>query len=920
MDGSRLIADMAALSAFTRDSQHNRLLRLDFPLHDGPPGAVMLVNSLLAREEISRDFHFKVEVISDDAHIELTSMITRMVTISMVRNDGSLRYFNGYVTQFGLVKADGGFAFYEMILEPWLAFARLRQDLVSFHLRSVIEITEDTFAHYRQRDWKTRLYGDDPKLTCANQYNETDYNHLHRRWEAMGLHYWYEHRADGHTLWLGDNTETADPIDAVAGAANPDEIAFRSAAGSLEDDGIHAWQAVRRIGSGFVTLASFDYKNPGSRIVDSHSLNRQGDVFAYERYAYTGYGYENSRDGEERATRQMQAMDAMTQYFEAKGNDRNAMAGRSFKLGGHFSGELRRTPQGEPPRASISSRDYLILAVEHIASNNYHAGPGAQSHYENKLTCIRKSIRWRPGPDFNSTPCPDPGVQSAIVVGPPGEDIYTDEFGRVKLQFHWDRIGKFDVNSSPWIRPMMPLAGVLRGLPTIHRVKDEVLVQFLGGNVDHPIVTGAVYNNNNMPSWRLPGQRALTGLRTSELSDGGGNGGGVRSNHLILDDTNGKIQAQLKSDHQHSQLSLGHITRIEDNAGRKDARGEGWELASNAWGVARAGKGMLITTEARPNAASHIKSMDETVQRLSAAHGRHKAQAELALEHGAQEGGQQIDVADVVKSQNAEIKGAGGADGAFPELSAPHLVLASPAGIETTTAQSTHIASAEHTAMTTGRNLSIATGDSLFASISQAFRLFVHKAGMKLVAAAGKVTIQAKTDDIEVIANKVLSLISESDWVDIRGKKGVRLHGAGSMVEISDKVQVFTASPTLFYGNLETVAPKNRPQPTIAPSAIPTTEQLFHTVQGHPNGPTYANLPYEIYKAGVLVDEGITDNLGRVVIKHEEGVPAYRIKFPNSEEFTLQVSPRFASENAEQALSNDGIRSLDNTPGGRVYD
>ena len=269
MDGSRLIADMAGMSVLTKESQHNRLLRLDFPLHDGPPGAVMLVNSLLAREEISRDFRFKVEVISDDAHIELTSMITRMVTISMVRNDGSLRYFNGYVTQFGLVKADGGFAFYEMILEPWLAFARLRQDLVSFHQRSVIEITEDTFAHYRQRDWKTRLYGDDPKLTCANQYNETDYNHLHRRWEAMGLHYWYEHRADGHTLWLGDNTETADPIDAAAGAAIPDEIAFRSAAGSLEDDGIHAWQAVRRIGSGFVTLASFDYKNPGSRIVDT---------------------------------------------------------------------------------------------------------------------------------------------------------------------------------------------------------------------------------------------------------------------------------------------------------------------------------------------------------------------------------------------------------------------------------------------------------------------------------------------------------------------------------------------------------------------------------------------------------------------------------------------------------------------------
>ena len=190
-------AILAALSAFGSASQEQRLLRLHFPRDDGPANAVLLVNSIKARERVSRDFSIEADLLSDDAHLALKAVMGRMVTISMVRDDGSLRYFNGYVGQFRLLHADGGFAAYRMVLQPWLAFARLRQDNVSFHGQSVMQLTETTFGHYEQRDWKTSLQGDDPQLTCANQHNETDYNHLHRRWEALGWHYWYEHRADG---------------------------------------------------------------------------------------------------------------------------------------------------------------------------------------------------------------------------------------------------------------------------------------------------------------------------------------------------------------------------------------------------------------------------------------------------------------------------------------------------------------------------------------------------------------------------------------------------------------------------------------------------------------------------------------------------------------------------------------------------
>ncbi|MFS2215049.1 type VI secretion system Vgr family protein [Telluria sp. Tellsp104] len=780
MGGGQAIAAGAALSAFSFDAQHDRLMRLDFPQDDGPE-AILLPNRLSAHEEVSRCFRFEVELLSDDARVSLKAIMGRMVTISLAREDGSLRYFNGYVTEFRFLRADGGFAFYHMVLEPWLAFAKLRKDNVSFHGKSVIELTELTFARYRQADWNPVIVGQYPRMTCANQYDETDYNHLHRRWEELGLHYWYEHRADGHTLWLSDRSTLAQPIDPT-GIDDAGEIPFRNKAGSLEDDGIREWSPVRRLGSGQTTLASFDYKNPVAQRSTAESLNNQGDVFPYEIYEDTGsYGFRTHDEGEQLAQQRMGERDANTQTFEARGNDRTAQPGRCFKLADHFSAELRVPKRGEPAQPSIRDRDYLILSVDHEASNNYQAGPGAPSNYENTFHCVRKDIQWRPGRHYNSQPCTYHGIQTAIVVGPAGAEIHSDGYGRVKVQFHWDRLGKYDENSSPWLRVMSPGAGVEFGHIRLPRVGEEVGVVFVNGNIDHPLILGVLYNYTHMPPWQLPEQQALTGLRSRELQSGEGSG---RGNHLVLDDTPGKVQAQLKSDHQCSQLSLGHITRIEDTSGRKDTRGEGWEIATNAWGVARAGKGMLLTTEARNNAALHSKDMGETVERLSAASDIHENLAETARLNNTQDSPTQQDaVVNLIKKQNDDIKGNRADDAKFPELAQPHLVLSSPAGIASSTAQSTHIASDGHTALTTGRSLSIASGDSLFASIRQTFRLFVHKAGMKLVAAAGDIDMEALSDSINLLAK--LNITQGANTITITAKEEIVINGGGSYAKFT---------------------------------------------------------------------------------------------------------------------------------------
>ena len=902
---------LRSLKNLIGERQHQRILRLSFPNNDGPD-CEFVVNELDARESMSRDFEYTIEILSDNSALELKDIQGKLMIVALVRKDGTLRHFSGYCFSFRLKKA-GNIAFYEATLSPWLTYLSLRKDNYLFHNATLYDQILSIFRDYGTLAvWDFVVQGHDAPMTDACQFDETDANYLHRRLEDAGIYYSYEHDKNGHKLKLANDSVAAAPID-----GDPD-ILFHRHGGAEEEDAISEWTPVRDIVAGSVTVAAFDFKNPVPRSMSIPTLNKQGRVRDIESYEYVGaYGYKNRHDGDRLARLRMEEVEAVGKHYEAASNNGRVQPGRGFKL----VNRLGRDPFGK----GGAKTEFLILTVHHTASNNYLQEADQPPHYSNRFTCIRKAIPWRPGREFNSVDTRILAPQTATVVGPDGQgSIYTDEYGRIRVQFHWDRVGERDERSSAWIRVSSSWAGAQLGAPSAHRVGSEVVVQWLDGSPDRPLVTGAVHNAHYMPPWALPSQQVLTGLRSRELRPGGGNTEAGRSNHLILDDTNQGIQAQLKSDHQHSQLSLGHITRIEGNAGRMDGRGEGWELASDAWGVARAGRGMLLTTEARPRAASHIKDMAETVQRLRQARERHKALAEAAQLSGAQEKSeQQADVAAVIDAQNDAIGGKG--TGAFPELAAPHLVLASPAGIETTTAQSTHIASGEHTALTTGKSLSIAAGDSFFASIAHAFSVFVQKASMKLIAAVGKILIQAQRDDIELIAHKVLSLISETDWMELRAKKGIRLQGSDSMVEISDLVRVFTSSPVQFHGNLVTLAPQNRPQPAAPLPVEPTPEKLNYILQTHAaGGRLHANVPYTLYKGDAKVEDGLTDEFGRIAIEHQDGTPHYRVVLANGEQLSLQAAARLAAsdeaQHHEHRQSNGGWRAFDDAPDGRRHD
>ncbi|MES2259988.1 MAG: type VI secretion system tip protein TssI/VgrG [Pseudomonadota bacterium] len=495
------------LQQMIRGRQHDRILRLSFPQGDGP-SAQLLVNRLDAFEALSRPFEFTVELLSNDPNLELKALQGKQLCVELVRRDGTLRYFCGHVFSFSLKTVDGNVSYYEAKLGPWYKYLEMRKDNYLFHYTTLYQQTSSIFGDYGGlADWEWRVRSGDEVMTDSCQYGESDSNYLERKWVAAGIVYWFEHGPGGHRMVLSDDTTSVPPIDGNI------EIPFQRHAGAFEEDGIGEWSPSRQVTEGSVALASYDFKSARPAVTTLPTLNKQGAVPDIESYEYTGaLGFKNGDAGRSLAQLRMEEMEAAGKQFTGAGNNRQAMPGRWFRLSGHFD----TSGSG----ADKQAREFLITEVRHSVSNNYHVSATAPSRYENTLTCIRKIIPWRAGRDHNSVETKIHGIQTATVVGPKGEEIHTDKYGRVRVQFHWDRAGGNDEKSSAWIRVATPWAGSNFGMTSIPRIGTEVLIQFIDGSPDRPIITGMVPNANTMPPWTLPDNKTQSGVLTRSTPGG----------------------------------------------------------------------------------------------------------------------------------------------------------------------------------------------------------------------------------------------------------------------------------------------------------------------------------------------------------------------------------------------------------------
>jgi type VI secretion system secreted protein VgrG len=469
-----------------------------------PLGAdVLLLEGFGGRESISEPFHFELSLLSEQKQIDFEAATGMRATIKFLKDDGEiLRYVNGHVISFSQGGSVQNLYRYRATLVPWLWLLTYSGGCRIFQHKTVPEIVSQIFTERGfSKDFSLRLGGTyEPREYCV-QYRETDFSFVSRLLEEEGICYFFEHTADKHTLVLADQPGKFTPC--------PNQPVARyhtSADDHLDEDAIASWSTGQQVRTGKYTARDFNFEQPRFDLLTTIS---GGDKRRLEQYDYPGE-YMNTGLGERLVRIRIEEQDAMRSAATGAGDCRAFTAGYRFDLADHYRPDANRT--------------YVLVSVSHAAylPANYESNAGGGgATYHNEFVCIPfTATPYRPP---RTTPVPVvQGTQTATVVGPAGEEIYTDKYGRVKVQFHWDREGKYDENSSCWIRVSQPWAGGGWGAVSIPRIGQEVVVDFLEGDPDKPIIVGRVYNAAQMPPYELPGGADMMGFKSNTTKGGGG--------------------------------------------------------------------------------------------------------------------------------------------------------------------------------------------------------------------------------------------------------------------------------------------------------------------------------------------------------------------------------------------------------------
>ncbi|HGM6310533.1 TPA: type VI secretion system tip protein TssI/VgrG [Pseudomonas putida] len=465
----------------------------------------LLLEHFSGSEGLSRLYQLDLALLSQRIDVKLKSLIGRLATVEIELADGNFRYINGYINRFSTQGSDGGYVRYSALLGPWLWMLTCRFDSRIFQDKTVQDVVSEVFAGFGSlAKYEFRLNKSLKPYSYITQYRESDFSFVQRLLENEGLFYYFEHTADAHVMIITDDSSTLLPL------PEQPQIRFHSASVTETADSITQWHASRQLQSGKIAVRTFDYRQPRNFLpVTMQSLNEQGDVDKFEIYDFPGqYTHGTYEAGENLVRNRIEALELVGKTFYGDSNCRAMKPGYTFELTQHYVHDS----------GDAENRQFLLLSVEHRGSNNYMTGD--QAGYHNKFVCVRRKIAFRP--QLSTRKPLINGPQTAIVVGLPGEEIFTDELGRVKLQFHWDRLGAFNDQSSCWVRVAQSGASGGFGSIQIPRIGDEVVVVFLDGNPDRPLIMGSLYNSTNTPPWSLPANKTQSGFLTRSMKGDGG--------------------------------------------------------------------------------------------------------------------------------------------------------------------------------------------------------------------------------------------------------------------------------------------------------------------------------------------------------------------------------------------------------------
>jgi type VI secretion system VgrG family protein len=893
-----------------RFSQDRRVLRLSTPAGDD----VLLAESLRGEEAVSQGFRFQVAALSLDAAIPLKSLMGQPVLVELLTAGGHerLRPFHGHVTAAELTGANGGFARYQLTIDPWTAFLALGRDSRIFQDRTVFDILDTVFQAYDGKGrlapaWRFDILDRSvyPQRSVTTQYQESDLAFVQRLMYEEGLFYFFEHESAPDSPSFGKHTLViADHNGAFAPNAQA-HVRYTQPGAVMKEDSVDRWRTELRMQTNAIELASWDYRSRTPREVSSSAA---GQDTLTSRDVPGAYAYPTREQGQRIADNQLQAHQARKEVHVGAGTVRTFAAGTRFTLHDHSKYD------------GGDGSSFTILRVSHLTHNNLNAdtdnaltrllgqcklkaanhsdlasslhavggGRGERPVYRNRIDAIRSNIPYRAsGTDGQGQLLhPRPvirGQQTAIVVGPPGAVVHTDRDHRIKVQFHWQRGvashsrlehpspdghtgAPADDRAGVWVRvatPLAPVAGANWGGNALPRVGQEVLIDFLEGNIDRPVVIGAVHNgrgqsdaqhnqvahgggasSGNAPMW-FPGEdgghahpAVLSGIK-SQAMQASQTGVGAFS-QLVFDDSPGEARVSLQhhtSPHRDTaELNLGHLRHQVDNQ-RLGPVAFGAELKTEHSAALRAGRGMLLTTDLAAGTVAHLDSraaarqIEQSAQLLASL-------ADTAQKHNARlpDDGEARELPAVRAMQHSsrvvqstdDGKGTSGSgQGTATAYEEPHLQLSAPSGIAATTPASVVFSSGTSTVVSAGQDINLAAQGASFHGVSRGISLFTYgkasnadkpnkETGIRLHAASGKVSSQSQAGPSRLTADKAVTVASVTKTVTVAARKHVLLTAQGAYLKLEGgNIELHGPGKIAFKAAMKELAGPNSSKPVL---------------------------------------------------------------------------------------------------------
>ncbi|WGS49125.1 type VI secretion system tip protein VgrG [Paraburkholderia sp. D15] len=903
-------------------AQQDRLLKLDTPAGKN----VLLPHRVTGRSRIGRDYLFMLDCVSTSGDVQLKTLIAQTVTLWMQQTDGAYLPHHGYVHMARRLGSEGSLTTYQLTFSSWMHFLRFRRDQRHWQDKSVDEIVSDVFNQHPQARGMFRFALSKPLPSRSYcRQDETDWNFVHRLLEDEGLYGVWQQASDGnsHTLIITDRLETLEPL-------SPETVGFSRAGVNNEADALTQWSGTRTLQSVLLSTRTFDYKNPSTPFnpkgTSIPTLGNQGALpNQAEVYEYTGgYTYPLQDRGDDLSKIRMEEWESQAKRFHGEGGLRAIDAGRRFVVEGHPAHD----------QDAGNQREFAVIEVEWIIENNLPLSgheadyphslnnrlaqaraddPGKQlsvahvdgstGFYRVSVEAQRTTVPYRSPFEHHK---PEAKLESAIVAGPKGQEAYTDALNRIKVLFVWDRINEGDERASCWVRVAQSDTGDGYGGVHMPRAGEELLIGYIGNDIDRPIALHRVYNGAAKPQWHSNG--LLSGFRSKEFSGDG-------FNQMLMDDATGQNRVHLYSSSTNAQLHLGYLINHTGNT-RGNFLGSGFDLSSEAYGALRAGRGLYVSTHPVVSEPLDAQAAGNQLAGATGVLDAASQASEASQAESLKDGHDALKTfADSTQHSEAGATGgggntAGGGTGNASAFTQPVMLFAAPAGIALSTQKSAHLAADQHINLVSGQSTHIATGKSLVASVTSKLSLFVQNAGMKLFAAKGKIQIQAHADNVELTAQKSLLLSSVTEKVQAAAQQEILLTSGGAYIRVKDgNIEIHAPGKIDFKGaNFPFSGPTRMDVTNPAFKDMPTRRLTLNTMAS-PSATNVApaGMPYKLYADGALIKQGVFDRTGQLPIDHQVTTQKYMLELANGVKHEIPV-PGDYRDAANGMLANQGFQ------------